>query len=375
MTIDDENSVYVGNLPYDSTEDTIRSVFDLYGQIIAVKIIGDRGVGGRCYGFVTFTNPRSAVNAINDMDGRTIDGRVVKVNEVKTRSGRSNFGRDNFRHNNNRDVEFDRGRDRDYGRERDRSRDQNREWSRDRDQGKERGFDRARDVDRSRDRFVDRERGHDRDQDLNDADLERERDYDRVRDVERARDRFVDRERGPDRDQDLDDVDLERERDYDQADMDQEKETIRRSGNKYKDQPAKLTNGSDISERRSREYPSGSSHGDHDQVAKQLDISRQKLEELQNEVSRMEELVEERGDHVLKLQEKSQKLEDALASARNLTLNRKRQLIKLYKCFHNVKDYGEKLRICEEELQSLVGSAFKELENHDGVDPDELPAN
>ncbi|KAJ0933823.1 putative RNA recognition motif domain, nucleotide-binding alpha-beta plait domain superfamily [Helianthus annuus] len=70
MTIDDENSVYVGNLPYESTEDTIRSAFDIYGQIIAVKIINDRGVNGKCYGFVTFTNPRSAVNAISDMDGR-----------------------------------------------------------------------------------------------------------------------------------------------------------------------------------------------------------------------------------------------------------------------------------------------------------------
>ncbi|KAI3754277.1 hypothetical protein L1987_54057 [Smallanthus sonchifolius] len=332
MTIDDENSVYVGNLPYDSTEDSVRSVFDIYGQIIAVKIISDRGVGGKCFGFVTFTNPRSAVNAISDMDGRTVDGRIVKVNEVKTRGGRSNFGRDNFRHINNRDVEFDRGRDRDYGRERDRSRDQNRERSRDHDQGKERGYDRARDVDRPRDRYVDRDRGHDRDKDL-------------------------------------DAIDLERERDHDQADIDQEKE-IRRSGNKYKDQPAKLTNGSDLSERHSREYPSGSSHGDHDQVAKQLDISRQKIEELQQEVLRMEELAEERGDHVSELQEKSQKLEDALASARKLTSNRKKQLVKLHKCFLNVKEYGEKLRICEEELQSLVGSTLKELE-----DPDELLGN
>ncbi|KAI7744154.1 hypothetical protein M8C21_033355 [Ambrosia artemisiifolia] len=338
MTVDDENSVYVGNLHYDSTEDTLRSAFDIYGQIIAVKIINDRGVNGRCYGFVTFTNPRSAVNAISDMDGRTVDGRIVKVNEVKTRGGRSNFGRDNFRHNNDRDVEFDRGRDRDYGRERDRSRDQKREWSRDRDHGKERGYDRARDVDRPRDRFIDRDRGHDRDKDL-------------------------------------DDIDLERERDHDQTDMDQDNEITRRSGNKYKDQSAKLTNASDLSERHSRDYPSGSSHGDHDQVAKQLDISHQKIEELQKEVGRMEELADERGDHVAKLQEKFQKLEDALAAARKLTSNRKQQLTKLYKCFLNVKDYGEKLKICEEELQSLVGSTLKELENHDGLDPDELLAN
>lgn len=34
------------------------------------QIINERGVGGKCYGFVTFTNPRSAIDAINDMNGR-----------------------------------------------------------------------------------------------------------------------------------------------------------------------------------------------------------------------------------------------------------------------------------------------------------------
>lgn len=34
------------------------------------QLINDRGVGGKCYGFVTYTNPRSAVDAISDMDGR-----------------------------------------------------------------------------------------------------------------------------------------------------------------------------------------------------------------------------------------------------------------------------------------------------------------
>ena len=37
---------------------------------IQMQIINDRQVGGKCYGFVTFTNPRSAVDAINDMNGR-----------------------------------------------------------------------------------------------------------------------------------------------------------------------------------------------------------------------------------------------------------------------------------------------------------------
>ncbi|KAA8535032.1 hypothetical protein F0562_030035 [Nyssa sinensis] len=51
MTIDDDNSVYVGGLPYDASEDHIREVFGLYGSVVAVKIIKDRAVGGKCYGF------------------------------------------------------------------------------------------------------------------------------------------------------------------------------------------------------------------------------------------------------------------------------------------------------------------------------------
>lgn len=38
MTIDDDNSIYVGGLPYNATEDSIRKVFNLYGAIVAVKV-------------------------------------------------------------------------------------------------------------------------------------------------------------------------------------------------------------------------------------------------------------------------------------------------------------------------------------------------
>jgi len=146
MTVDDENSVYVGGLPYDSTEDSIQRAFEIYGTIIAVKIVNDREFGGKCYGFVTFTNPRAAVNAINDMDGREIGGRTVRVNEVKSKSSRATFARDNsFR---------DRVRDRDRDRNRDREREDRDE---DREQQRERVRDRARDTDRDSDLDRDRE--------------------------------------------------------------------------------------------------------------------------------------------------------------------------------------------------------------------------
>lgn len=43
---------------------------DIVCKIWSLQIINDRSTRGKCYGFVTFTNPRSAIDAINDMDGR-----------------------------------------------------------------------------------------------------------------------------------------------------------------------------------------------------------------------------------------------------------------------------------------------------------------
>lgn len=37
-----------------------------------LQIINDRNVGGKCYGFISFTNPQSASHAIKDMDGRVL---------------------------------------------------------------------------------------------------------------------------------------------------------------------------------------------------------------------------------------------------------------------------------------------------------------
>lgn len=70
MTIDDDRSIYIGGLPYNASEDTLRRVFNLYGSIVAVKIINNHGTSGKCYGFVTFRNPRSVIDAINDMNGK-----------------------------------------------------------------------------------------------------------------------------------------------------------------------------------------------------------------------------------------------------------------------------------------------------------------
>ncbi|KAK3031141.1 hypothetical protein RJ639_035139 [Escallonia herrerae] len=284
MTVDDDNSVYVGGLSYDATEDSLREAFSYYGSIVAVK---------------------SAVQAIDGMDGQIIDGRTVKVNEVRTRGIRSNFGLDSVRRNSERGMEWDRSRDRerDHEYDRDRYRVRHRERSRDRDQDRERGFDRARENDRTRDRFLDRDRGREQDRDREEIKQE----HDKNRDQEWERDLNSDRDQ---------DREVHRTTSY------------RRSGDKEKERPSKILNGFDLNDTPSRELQSESSGDNHDQAEKRMDVLNQKFEELQKEIFDMEELVEEKGQLVLALQEKSQNLEDALAAAKKLTSHRQMQLTK-----------------------------------------------
>lgn len=93
--MEDVNSVYVGGLSYESSEDTLKKTFMEFGEVVSVKIVYDRESGeSRGFGFVTFTNPRSATHAIRDMDGGQIEGRTVRVNEVRKNKG---FGPGTFR--------------------------------------------------------------------------------------------------------------------------------------------------------------------------------------------------------------------------------------------------------------------------------------
>ncbi|PON39688.1 Splicing factor-like protein [Parasponia andersonii] len=339
MTIDEERSIYVGGLPYGASEDTIRQVFDVYGAVVDVKIVNDRKTRGKCYCFVTFTNPRSAIDAINDMDGRTIDGRVVRVNGVRTRGGRSAFGRENF----HRDIES--GRDWDQGRGRVRDREQ--DYDRDRERYHDRSSDRSREHDRS-----------------TDYDLERERGYEHAYDYDQARDDFLERDRDQDRYREDNDIkhsrnhdrDWERDRGFN---LDGEKEMDRANGHDKFVEPenSRKGNGSSNADRYSREILTKFNDDYDDQLEEQVQRSRERLEELNKEILQMEERVEDKGKSVLDLQQKSKKLEEALINAKKTSSYRKMQLTKLHKSFLQVKDYTEKLKSSEKHLQFLVDEA------------------
>jgi RNA recognition motif-containing protein len=97
--------LYVGNLPYETTEQEIRDMISEYGTIESLAMINDRD-SGRFRGFCFVEMEDSAANAvINGLNGKDIDGRALKVNEAQPREergGGGNRGGGNWGNNNNK---------------------------------------------------------------------------------------------------------------------------------------------------------------------------------------------------------------------------------------------------------------------------------
>jgi RNA recognition motif-containing protein len=82
-------NLYVGNLSYDTTEETLRTLFAEYGEIESVNLITDRYTGrSRGFAFVEMATEESAQEAMSSLSGRQVDGRELKVDEAKPRPTR-----------------------------------------------------------------------------------------------------------------------------------------------------------------------------------------------------------------------------------------------------------------------------------------------
>ncbi len=81
-------TIYVGNLPFNSTEDDIRELFAPHGEVQSVKLITDRETGRpRGFGFVEMEGD-AATAAISALDGGDYGGRTLRVNEARERGAR-----------------------------------------------------------------------------------------------------------------------------------------------------------------------------------------------------------------------------------------------------------------------------------------------
>jgi RNA recognition motif-containing protein len=89
------SKIYVGNLPFSATEDSVRELFSQHGTVQSVALIKDRDTGQpRGFGFVEMPNA-DAAKAIQALNGQNMGGRPLKVNEAqdKPRSGGGGFRR------------------------------------------------------------------------------------------------------------------------------------------------------------------------------------------------------------------------------------------------------------------------------------------
>lgn len=82
------NRLYVGNLSFQATADSIRGAFSASGTVTDVHVVKDRETGQpRGFAFVTMGTNEEAAKAIANMDGQMLDGRKLRVNEAEERQG------------------------------------------------------------------------------------------------------------------------------------------------------------------------------------------------------------------------------------------------------------------------------------------------
>ena len=86
-------NIFVGNLSFSVTEQTLRSLFEPYGAIERVNVVTDRDTGkSRGFAFVEMTNDADAAKAINALNGRDVEGRTLNVNEARPKADRPSGG-------------------------------------------------------------------------------------------------------------------------------------------------------------------------------------------------------------------------------------------------------------------------------------------
>lgn len=100
-------NLFVGSLPYATTEDALGQLFAQYGQVVSVNIIKDKYSGqSRGFGFVEMGTEEEAKAAIEKLNGHSLEGRPIVVKEALPKptytNGRSGGGGRGGRFNDRR---------------------------------------------------------------------------------------------------------------------------------------------------------------------------------------------------------------------------------------------------------------------------------
>jgi RNA recognition motif-containing protein len=85
--------LYVGNLSYNTTEESLRAHFANYGNVASAKVIFDRDTGNsKGFGFIEMESDDEAAAAITGTNGQDFEGRQIRVNEAMDKPHREGRG-------------------------------------------------------------------------------------------------------------------------------------------------------------------------------------------------------------------------------------------------------------------------------------------
>jgi RNA recognition motif-containing protein len=86
-------NIYVGNLPFEATDDDLQQLFGTYGEVATANVIKDRFSGeSRGFGFVEMPARKDAEAAIAALNGTDFKGRTITVNEAKPKAPKTGGG-------------------------------------------------------------------------------------------------------------------------------------------------------------------------------------------------------------------------------------------------------------------------------------------
>ena len=96
-------NIFVGNLSFNATEDSVRTLFEQYGTVDRVSIVTDRDTGqAKGFGFVEMSGDAEGTRAIDSLSGHELNGRALTVNEARPKGDRGSGGGGGQRRDNNR---------------------------------------------------------------------------------------------------------------------------------------------------------------------------------------------------------------------------------------------------------------------------------
>ena len=87
------NKLFVGNLSFNTTENSLQDAFAAHGTVLEANMMMDRATGRpRGFGFITMSTAEEAAAAMGALNGKDFDGRALTVNVAKPREERSGGG-------------------------------------------------------------------------------------------------------------------------------------------------------------------------------------------------------------------------------------------------------------------------------------------